>query len=259
MTKMDPLDSDATSPACDHTVKNLGQVGSESSLPAGLTASLQAVPISRIAVVDDHGIVRYGYAQLINQDPGLTVCGMAGDERSGLELLDKEKPDLAIIDLSLTDGDGMGLIKTIVVRLPKIKILVISAHDENLFAHRVLAAGAAGYINKQNAPENLLEGIHKILDGGVFFSDAVTQRLQLNQKKNPDEQARHALQALTNRELQVFEQIGNGLSTRQIAETMYLSIKTIERHKENIKQKLTIANATQLVQHATGWVLGQRY
>ncbi|QEG38814.1 response regulator [Roseimaritima ulvae] len=123
---------------------------------------------ARIAVVDDHGIVRFGYAQLINQEPALDVCGMAATEQEGLQMLRDQRPDLAIIDLSLDEGDGLDLIKSVISIIPEMKILVISAHDENLFAHRVLAAGALGFITKRKAPEKLIDGIQALLRGDFF-------------------------------------------------------------------------------------------
>ncbi len=214
---------------------------------------------ARIAVIDDHGIVRFGYSQLINQEPGMEVCGMAGTEQEGIELLKRETPDVAIVDLSLKEGDGMDLIKSALKQNPSIKILVISAHDESLFAHRVLAVGARGFINKQEAPEKLIDGIQAIFRDDFFFSEAVTKHLIRNRLGNSKPLQLEGIGSLSNRELQVFEQIGNGQSTKQIAEALYVSVKTIERHKENIKQKLNIAHSTQLVQHATQWVLERGY
>ncbi len=212
---------------------------------------------ARIAVVDDHGIVRYGYSQLIDQEPGLEVCGMASDEASGYELLRSERPNVAIVDLSLQNGDGLDLVKSVAKHLPTIHLLVVSAHDEHLFAHRSLAAGARGFINKQEAPGMLIDGIWALLGGNYFFSDAVTKTL-LDIRFGRRHQAEGGgIDSLSDRELQVFEQVGGGRSTREIAESLRLSVKTIERHKENIKQKLEIGHATQLVQHATQWVLGK--
>ncbi len=211
--------------------------------------------VARIVVVDDHGIVRFGYAQLINQESSMEVVGMADGEREGLDLIKREQPDLAIVDLSLHEGDGMDLIRSIHRHDKDIKVLVISAHEENLYAHRVLVVGAAGFINKKEAPRNLIEGIHTILPGGFYFSEALTATLLRGCMGSPRAKPIEGVGSLSNRELQVFEQIGNGRSTRQIADAMYLSVKTIERHKENIKQKLGIEHAAQLAQHATGWVL----
>lgn len=216
-------------------------------------------PVARIVVVDDHGIVRFGYSQLINQEPSLQVCGMAVSEQEGRTIILRERPDLAIIDLSLKEGDGMDLVISIIKTLPNLKVLVVSAHDESLFAHRVLAAGARGYINKQEAPEQLIDGIQTLLRDEFYFSAAVTKNLIRGKLGGSRSQKLEGIESLTNRELQVFEQIGNGHCTRDIADAMYLSVKTIERHKENIKQKLNVSNSTQLVQRATQWVLQRGY
>ncbi len=174
-------------------------------------------------------------------------------------MLRDQQPDLAIIDLSLDEGDGLDLIKSAISIVPEIKILVISAHDEELYTHRVLAAGALGFINKRKAPKKLIDGIQAILQGDFFFSDEVMKTLIRSRVGNHRTLAPIGIDSLTNRELQVLERIGNGQCTRQIADAMYLSVKIIERHKENIKQKLGIENATQLVQRATQWVLGRGY
>ncbi len=203
--------------------------------------------IARIVVIDDHGIVRYGYSQLINQEPGLEFCGMAGTEKEGIEMLNRLIPDVAIVDLSLKEGDGMDLIKEALSKYPHMKILVISAHDEKLFAHRVLAAGAFGFINKQEAPQKLIEGIQAVFNGEFYFSKFVTKDLIRDRLGNRKPMRVEGIESLTNRELQVFEQIGNGQSTKQISDQLYLSVKTIERYKENIKRKLNITHVTQLV------------
>lgn len=219
-----------------------------------MTDTLQEV--AKIVVVDDHGIVRFGYAQLIDQEPSMEVVGMAEGEREGLDLVKLEHPDLVIVDLSLQEGDGMDLIRSILSFDKDIKVLVISAHDENLFAHRVMAAGASGFISKKEAPQKLIEGIQTILKGDFYFSATLTKTLLRGCMGSSRARPAEGIGSLSNRELQVFEHIGNGRSTRQIADAMYLSVKTIERHKENIKQKLGIEHAAQLAQHATGWVLG---
>ena len=222
-----------------------------------MNVALQAK--SRVAVVDDHGIVRFGYSEMIKHVPDIEVCGMAGSEQEGFELLKRERPDLAIIDLSLGEGDGMELIQSILRVVENLKILVISAHDENLFAHRVLAVGARGYLNKQEAPDKLIDGIEALLKGEFFFSTAVTKTLIQGRLGSSVNTRSDGIESLTNRELQVFGKIGGGQSTREIAESLFLSIKTIDRHKENIKRKLSIENATQLVKHAAEWVIRRGY
>lgn len=215
--------------------------------------------VARIVVVDDHGIVRFGYSRLIDQEPTLEVCRMAVSEQEGREAILRQRPNLAIIDLSLKVGDGLDLIVSVIKAMPQLKVLVVSAHDEGLYAHRVLAAGARGYINKQEAPEQLIEGIQALLRDEFYFSEAVTKNLIRGKLGRCHQLQLDGVESLTNRELQVFEQIGNGQCTRDIADALYLSVKTIERHKENIKQKLNICNSTKLVQHATQWVLQRGY
>ena len=208
---------------------------------------------ARIVVIDDHAIVRYGYAQLINHQNDLEICGMADSEHDGVDLVKRERPDLAIVDLSLKAGHGIELIKSLVAMCPQLKILVISAHDESMYAERVLDAGAQGYINKQEATDHLVDGIRALLRDEVYFSQSVTKSLLCGRGRSLTSDG--GVHSLTSRELQVFERIGSGQSTRQIAETMDLSVKTVERYKENIKHKLRLDNATQLIQRATHWVL----
>jgi DNA-binding NarL/FixJ family response regulator len=215
----------------------------------------QSDSIKRILIVDDHPIVRQGYAQLIGNQPDFEVCGVAASEQEALDEIARSHPHLAIVDISLKNSSGIELIETIHARHPDVKVLVASAHDENLFAERALEAGALGYINKQEATDRLIEGIRQVLDDEVFVSEEMTHRLLRNRvgdSKKPDLQP---IQKLTNRELQVFEMIGHGETTQRIANRLGLSHKTIERYKENLKRKLNLANATELVQQATRWVL----
>lgn len=214
---------------------------------------------ARIVVIDDHAIVRYGYTQLINHQDGLQVCGTAECEQAGIEIVRRELPDLVIVDLSLKDGHGLDLIDALRKQCREIKLLVISAHDENLYAERSLAAGASGYIQKQEATDRLIAGIRTILDGDLYFSSSVTQRLMRERAGSKRPTSGDAVESLTNRELQVFEWIGKGSGTREIANHLFLSIKTIERHKENIKKKLHLTTATQLVQRATQWVIDRGF
>ncbi len=160
--------------------------------------------VARIAVVDDHGIVRFGYSKLINQEPTLQVCGMAASEQEGREMILRERPDLAIIDLSPKDGDGMDLIVSLVKACPKLRILVVSAHDESLSAHRVLAAGARGYINKQEAPERLINGIHTLLLDESYFSDEVTKSLVRGRLGNRQPVQLDGIASLSNRDRLVY-------------------------------------------------------
>jgi len=211
----------------------------------------------RILIVDDHPIVRQGYAQLIGDHRDLEVCGFASTEQEALALCRERMPHLVIIDITLKEGHGIELIKQLVSRDVGVKILVISAHDEKIFAERALEAGALGYINKQEATDELIDGIRAVLAGDVYLSEQMSKRLLKrrvgNRKSNSVDVA--SFDQLTDRELEVFQLIGKGLTTRRIADQLQLSPKTIERYRENIKHKLNLANATELLQRATRWSL----
>jgi DNA-binding NarL/FixJ family response regulator len=209
-----------------------------------------------ILIVDDHPIVRHGYTLLIESQPDLQICGTAASEVEALQQAAVTNPAVAIVDICLTDSNGVELIKKLKSRQPRLKILVISAQDEDLYAERVLEAGALGYINKQEATDRLINGIRTVLSGEIYVSEHMTRRLlHYRVSGDPGRHEPTAIAALTDRELHVYQMIGNGRTTKQIAAQLHLSPKTVERYRENIKQKLRIDNATQLVQHATRWVL----
>jgi DNA-binding NarL/FixJ family response regulator len=219
-------------------------------------AEQPALP-ARILIVDDHPIVRQGYTQLIGNQPDLEVCGFAESEEEAIRQVKAVQPDLAVIDLALKDSHGIELIKQLAPRKPPVKMLVVSAHDENLFADRALDAGALGYINKQEATEHLIDGIRTVLAGEVYLSDRMTKqllkrRVAHTQSASPGQSP---IALLTDRELEVFQFIGEGLSSKQIADKMFLSRKTVDRYRENIKGKLDLKHSAQLVQRATQWVL----
>jgi DNA-binding NarL/FixJ family response regulator len=209
----------------------------------------------RILIVDDHPLVRTGFAQLIGDCPDLEVCGEASDMAEALRLIDSDCPDLAIIDLSLAGGSGLDLIERIKSRNLDILMLVASMHDETLYAERVLTAGARGYINKQEAQESIIRAIRQVLAGKVYLSEAMTERL-LNGLVDVRDEKRD-IERLSNRELQVFELIGEGVPVSQIASQLNLSIKTIETHQAHIKKKLGLGSAHELNQRAIRWVMDQ--
>jgi len=211
--------------------------------------------MTRILIVDDHPLVRTGFAQLIGDCPDLEVCGEAGDMAEALRQIDASPPQLAIIDLSLAGGSGLDLIERIKSHNKDILMLVASMHDETLYAERVLAAGARGYINKQEAQESIIRAIRQVLGGKVYLSEAMTERLLSRMVDAPVE--KRDIESLSNRELQVFELIGEGVSSSQIATQLNLSIKTIETHQANIKKKLGLGSAHELNQRAIRWVMDQ--
>ena len=209
----------------------------------------------RILIVDDHPLVRAGLAQLIGDCPDLEVCAEAADMAEALKQIDSTNPDLAIIDLSLAGGSGLDLIEHIKSRNRNILMLVASMHDEMLYAERVLAAGARGYINKQEAQESIIRAIRQVLSGKVYLSEAMTERMLSGMVDAGPE--KRAIDSLSNRELQVFELIGQGVPSGQIASQLNLSIKTIETHQAHIKQKLGLGSAHELNQRAIRWKMDQ--
>lgn len=211
--------------------------------------------MKRVLIVDDHPLVRTGFVQLISDEPDLEVCGEAADETQALEIVAREGPDLVIIDLSLAGGSGINLIERIRAHRADVAMLVASMHDESLFAERVLGAGALGYINKQEAPTNIIRAIRRVLDGKVYLSEKMTERLLGGLAGGAGVSGQTPMQRLSNRELEVFELIGRGMTTGKIADHLKLSTKTIETHRENIKKKLGLGSGQELTRRAMHWLM----
>lgn len=213
----------------------------------------------QVLIVDDHPMMRTGLFHLITNEPDLAVCCEAEGMAQALHQLEQELPDLAIIDLSLADGSGLDLIEHIKARDQSIFMLVASMHDESLYAERALSAGARGYINKKEAPERMIEAIRKVLAGKIYLSEAMTERL-INGlvKHDRDRLDQDITEQLTNRELTVFELIGEGKTTGEIAQHLNLSVKTIETHQANIKKKFNLDSAHELVRKAIQWSIEQK-
>jgi DNA-binding NarL/FixJ family response regulator len=211
---------------------------------------------NRILIVDDHAVVRHGLRELLSHEPDLEVCGEAADVQEAQRLVESLSPDMAIVDLSLKDGSGIDLIKRLHAAHPRLRVLVASMHDEGLFAERALSAGAKGYVSKHESVERMVEAIRQVLQGEVYLSPQMTARL-LARGTVPAASVtpQSPVSRLSDREIEVFEAIGRGRTTREIAETLFLSIKTIETHRENIKRKLGLANNTELIRHACRWCL----
>ncbi len=218
---------------------------------------------TRVFLIDDHPILRQGLANVLNQQAHLCVCGEASEPSEALSAVERLQPDLALVDLSLRSGDGIELLKDLRVRQPRMLTLVLSMHDEALYAERALRAGARGYVMKQEKIDRLLLAISRVLSGAIYVSDQVAahavQRLAVRggAAANGVTEAAKSLDAyierLTDRELQVFRLIGRGLGTRLIAETLHLSRKTIESHREHIKTKLGFQDGSELIQRAIQW------
>ena len=211
---------------------------------------------SRVLVADDHPLFREGLVQLINYERDLACCGEADTVANTETAVATLKPDLLVLDLRLKDGDGLQLIKTLRSRFPKLLILVVSQHAETLYAERVLRAGARGYVMKEEATEEVRIAIRTILKGELFVSrkmSVLALRKLLDRTSEPD---RNYVERLTDRELQVFQMIGAGQGTADIAAELHVSPKTVETHRENIKHKLGLRNAVDLLCHAVHWVNG---
>jgi DNA-binding NarL/FixJ family response regulator len=207
-----------------------------------------------IFIVDDHPVLRRGLASLIEIEPDLAVCGAAATAQAALEALSERQPDLLIVDIALEGDDGLELVKAVKRSHPEVPTLVLSMHDEAVYAERSLRAGARGYVTKQQLDETVLTAIRRVLDGKTYMSAGLEQRLATKYIGGGSLETGSPLDALSDRELQVFRQIGLGRSTRQIAESLKLSIKTIESHREHIKQKLGLETTEALAQRATQWV-----
>ncbi len=208
---------------------------------------------SRILLVDDHPLVRRGLAFVLNGEPDLEVCGECEDGASALEAIERLSPDLAIIDLTLSKGDGLDLIREIRRRWPATLTMVLSMHEESIYAERSMRAGARGYVMKEAAGSKVVEAARRVLAGGIYLSDTMSLQLLNRFVQGGPAPLRSPVDMLTDRELQVFRMIGRGKETRLIAEDLGLSIKTVETYRERIKRKLALRNATELVQRATIW------
>ncbi|QNN25333.1 response regulator transcription factor [Planctomycetales bacterium ZRK34] len=209
----------------------------------------------RILIADDHPIVRRGLVELLEQESDFQIVAEVESGQQTMRALREQPVDLSIVDLSLKDISGIELIKQIKAQYEDMPVLVLSMHDETIYANRALRAGAAGYIMKQEGTEKLIEAIRIVLSGDVYVSSRMTGRLLSRMIGRDDPVGETPADCLSDRELEVFELLGQGLGTRQIAQRLHVSIKTIESHRERIKQKLKLANANELVQHATQWVM----
>src|SRR5271156_3562982 len=203
-----------------------------------------------VFVVDDHPLLRQGLALMINREPDLTVCGEAEEAQAAMKAIAAKPPDILIADISLNGPDGLDLLKSIRTLYPDLPVLILSMHDESIYAERALRARANGYIMKQEATEKVLVAVRRILGGDIYLSDRMANKLlhQYISGASPDMSSR--LSTLSDRELEVFRLIGEGRSARQIAEKLHLSIKTVETYQAHIKEKLSLQSGRELVQHA---------
>ena len=222
-----------------------------------LPKNKKAATKSRLLVVDDHPMMRQGLAQLISNEPDLTVAGEAENAGEALAALEKEKIDLLLADISLPDKNGLELIKDLQTLHPELPVLVISMHDETLYAERVLRAGGRGYLMKQEGGKKLMYAIRRVFSGQIYVSEKMSAKILETFSGRRTEVGRSPLEKLTDREFEIFQFIGQGLSTRQIADKLHLSVKTIEVHRVNIKEKLDIKTAPELIRYAVRWTEAQ--
>jgi DNA-binding NarL/FixJ family response regulator len=209
---------------------------------------------TRILLVDDHAVVRYGIAQLINRESDLLVCGEEEEASKALTTITNVKPNLVIADISLKDSSGLELMRNIKAQYPKLPVLVVSAHDESIYAEIAFRAGALGYLMKDQALERILTAIRRVLTGAIYVSDALAARMLQQQIRGQTDINQSPVKSLSDREMEVFQLIGQWKKTREIAEELHLSIKTIEYYREQIKRKLNLKSASELTHYATSWV-----
>lgn len=213
--------------------------------------------MTRIFIVDDHPVMRRGYAAIIEEEMDLKVCGGAGDALEALQRIRDTHPHLVIADLTLEGSvSGLELIKMLKVERPDLPILVVSMHDESLYAERVLHAGAKGYIMKGVADTVIVKAIRRVLRGGIYVSEEISEKILIQYAGGHFDAEHSPLEGLSDRELEVFEHIGRGLSTHQIAEAMLISSKTVDSYRARLKEKLGIESHIDLIRRATQWVEG---
>ncbi len=204
----------------------------------------------KIFIVDDHPIFRWGLCELINQEEDMQVCGGAENATSALKLIEKLKPDMVIADITLKEGNGIDLTKDINRLNISVPVLVLSMHDEFLYAERALHAGARGYIMKEQAMETVVAAIRHVFEGKICLNDDIKEHILNHMAERPKSLEKSPIERLTNRELEVFNLIGDGLSTREIAGKLNLGVKTIGTYRERIKEKLNLKHANELLRHA---------
>ena len=208
-----------------------------------------------IILVDDHPLMRKGLGRTIENEVDLNVVGQMSSAEEALEEIEDLDPDLAVVDISLPGMSGMELIKHLRSRMPDLQLLVVSRHDETLYAERCIRAGAKGYVMKQEAGDVIVQAIRKVLNGRIFVSEEINERLLQSMAEGGRERIMQSpLEVLSDRELEVFELTGKGSSTRQIAERLHLSVKTVESYRARIKDKLNLDSGNELMKHAVQWV-----
>jgi len=217
-----------------------------------------ATPVRTILIVDDHPMMRRGLRELLSHEPDLQVTGEAVEAQEALCLIESLPPDLVLVDISLRQSNGLDLIKRVRAKYPEIRMLVISMHDEAIYADRALYAGALGYISKQETPEKVLEAVRLVLRGDIYLSPEMTAQRLVRMTPRERRGFQSPIEKLSDRELEVFEAIGVGRKTREIAEQLHVSVKTIETHRESIKRKLGLSGNIELIQRSCRWIFEEK-
>ncbi len=208
---------------------------------------------ARILIVDDHPLVRERLTEIINREADLTVCGEAEDRHDALAAVAAKRPELIIVDLTLKNSDGLELIKDVRARWPKVRMLVVSMHEESLYAERVIRAGALGYITKQEATRRILQAIRRVLAGSIYLNERVASHIIGRLGTRSGAVAATPAELLADRELQVFSLTGAGLNTNEIAARLHIAVKTVETYRARIKEKLKLTRSSELLQQAIAW------
>jgi DNA-binding NarL/FixJ family response regulator len=214
-------------------------------------------PKNKILLVDDHPLVREWLANLINEQPDLQVCGEASDAPRAFQLIASTSPEIAIVDISLEGGSGIELIKSVKANHPGVGMIVLSMHDEVLYAERALRAGARGYIMKREATKKILQAIRAVLAGKVYISEKISEIMTEKFVDGPAP-GEFPVHQLSDRELEIFQLLGRGMNTRQIADHLHVGFKTVQTYCARIKEKLKLDNATQLLHEAIRWLESQQ-
>jgi DNA-binding NarL/FixJ family response regulator len=229
-----------------------------SERPEAMTKTNKSSNPRTVLIVDDHELMRKALEQLINEEPDLAACGQAEDAIGALRAIDRLKPDIALVDISLKESHGIELIKDIKARWPDLPVLVLSMHEESFYAERALRAGAKGYVNKAEVSSRVIEGLRKVLAGEIYVTDEMASRMLIKFVGPKGDSIFFSIDALSDREFQVFELIGQGLQSREIARQLHLSVKTVDTHREHIKKKLNLETSTELPMYAIQWAQFER-
>jgi DNA-binding NarL/FixJ family response regulator len=223
-----------------------------------ISEKFEAVARKAVLVVDDHPLMRQGLALLINQQQDMHVCGEAEEAHAAMQAIAERRPDIVILDISLNGPDGLEVLKNIRASDPDLPVLILSMHDEAIYAERALRARANGYIMKQEATEKVLVAVRRILNGDLYLSDRVSNKMLHQYIGGAPSMIQSRISSLSDRELEVFRMIGEGYGTREIAEELHLSIKTVETYQAHIKEKLSLRSGRELIQHAIQWKINEK-